>query len=144
MIPDLEWMIGSSLTDVEKTDYTWVFRFSDGTTITTTDSPWRLVGPEGILATSEDDGHQFGLPVPIDARQILRREAGGKAIENATVKETTGDLVLTMGQGSLEFLCLSMGYEAWHLTGANLEFVCMGGGRVERIEENEKGQRTRR
>jgi len=143
MKPDLKWMIGLTLTAVEKVDYTWAFKFNDKTGITT-ESPWRLSGPKGIVATSEDHGHKFGLSIPVNAEQILIKEVVGKAIENVTVKEPTGDLILAVGPSFLEFLCLSMGYESWHLTSTNLELVCVGGGRIEQIEKNEKGQRTRR
>jgi hypothetical protein len=54
MTPDLNWMIGSSLVEVEKTDYTWFFSFDGGTVISTTDSSWRFVKAKGIVITSED------------------------------------------------------------------------------------------
>jgi len=132
-MPDLKWMTGSSLTNARRVEYTWSFQFDNGTAITVTESPWRLVGLEGIVATSEDHGHQFGLPVPVNVEQILNKEVVGKAIEDIIVRETTGDLILTIGSCSLEFLCLSAGYEAWHLTSEHLELVCTGGGRVLKI-----------
>lgn len=134
MIPDLKWMIGLLLTEVQKVDYTWAFEFSDKTGITT-ESPWRLFGSKGIIATSEDHGHQFGLPIPVDVEQIMSTEVVGKAIENVILKETTGDLILAVGPNSIEFLCLSMGYESWHLTSTDLELVCMGGGKIVRYRE---------
>jgi len=143
MISDLKWMIGSSLRNARKIEYTWSFQFDNGAAITVTESPWRLVGPDAIVVTSEDHGHQFGLPVPVNAEQTLNRNLVGKAVKNIIVKETTGDLILIIGTSSLEFLCLSTGYEAWHLTSTNLELVCVGGGRVLKIEA-ERDNRTRR
>jgi hypothetical protein len=139
MIPDLKWLVGSSLTNIEKIDYTWAFRFGDGTVITTDGSPWRLVTETGVAVTSEDHGQQFGLPSSVDAAERLKTKAVGKTIDRAFVDSRTGDLTVAMGTSFLTFLCLSMGYESWHLTSGDLEFVCMGGGRVEQIQEDGKG-----
>lgn len=127
MIPNLEWMIGLSIVAVEKKDYTWFFRLNDGAAIAATDSPWRLVTPKGIAITSEDHGHQFDLPNPVDAAEIVKPQALGRKIDNCEVDEKTGDLTLHMGSISLTVPCLSSGYEAWHVTHGSLEIVCTGG-----------------
>ena len=61
--PDMAWLIGRTLKDVGKRDYSWFFALDDGSSIST-ESPWRLVIAKGIVVTSEDDGHPFELPTP--------------------------------------------------------------------------------
>jgi len=129
MIPDLKWMIGQSIKEIEKKDYTWFFRLDDGTVIGTEDS-WRLVGAERIVMTSEDHGQQFGHDSPVDAADIVKAETKGKALTHAEVDMKTGDLTLSIASTSLTFLCLSSGYEAWRITHGDLEYICTGGGTV--------------
>jgi hypothetical protein len=133
MIPDMKWMIGRSITEVQKKDYTWFFRFDDGTVIGTEDC-WRLIANGRIVITSEDHGHQFGLDSPVDAAGVVKAETNGKTVNRTVVDNNTGDLTLFMESTFLTFLCLSAGHEAWHITYTGLEFVCMGGGKVVEIK----------
>lgn len=64
--PDMTWLIGRTINKVEKLDYSWFFVLNDGGSIAT-ESPWRLVTSQGIVVTSEDHGHPFGLPAPVNA-----------------------------------------------------------------------------
>ena len=69
--PDLTWLVGLQLKAVEKKDYSWFFTFDDGGSIAT-ESFWRLITIEGVAVTSEDHGHQFGLPAPVDAANLAK------------------------------------------------------------------------
>ena len=135
MIPNLKWMIGLSIVAVEKKDYTWFFRLNDGAVIAATDSPWRLVTPKGVAITSEDHGHQFGLPSPVDAAEIVKPQALGRRIDNCEVDKKTGTSSSTWDQFLLRSYVFSSGYEAWHLTHSSLEIVCTGGGKIVNINE---------
>jgi hypothetical protein len=139
MIPDLKWVIGRSVTEVEKKDYTWFFRFDDGTVISTDDC-WRLGSTAGIVVTSADHGQQFGLASPINAADVVKTETNGKIVNNSELYKGTGDLSLSMESLSLTFFCLSSGYEAWHMTRGDLELVCMGGGRVVEISKDRNSE----
>ncbi len=129
MIPDLKWMVGRSIKEIEKKDYTWFFRFDDGTVIATEDC-WRLVGAGKLVVTSEDHGQQFGLDSPVNATDIVKAETNGKTVNNTEVDRNTGDLTLWIASNSLTFLCLSSGYEAWRITHGNFEYICTGSGKV--------------
>jgi hypothetical protein len=138
-MPDLRWMIGRSITEVEKKDYTWFFRFDDGTVIGTEDS-WRLIVNAKIAITSEDHGHQFGHDTPVDAAGVVIAETNGKTVNRTVVDNTTGDLTLFLKSTFLTFLCLSSGYEAWRITHGDLEFICMGGGKVVKISNGKTSE----
>jgi len=59
----------------------WVFQFGNGAVLST-QSQWRLLSPNAILLTSEDDGQQYGLPKPVDAvgniSELLKRRVVSK------------------------------------------------------------------
>ncbi|WP_370191086.1 hypothetical protein [Qipengyuania sp.] len=77
-------------------------------------SSWRLVGDNNIVVTSEDHGHRFGLPKPIDAVEILNTVLAGAPVAKVEVSSTTGDLIILFAGGvRLEILTLSAGYESW-------------------------------
>jgi len=128
MPPELKWFIGRQIKNVEKTDYTWSFIFDDHSSICS-EGPWRLVTSDGIVVTSEDHGHQFGLPAPVDACQRILAEIGGKPVEGFAVKEMTGDLTLFFEEAvSVQLLQLSCGYENWRTVHGVEQVFCIGGG----------------
>lgn len=54
-------LVGEQLRSVEKRDFSWFFGFS-GEVSLATETFWRLINEDRIVVTSEDHGHQFGLP----------------------------------------------------------------------------------
>jgi hypothetical protein len=117
-------------------DYTWFFDFDGGGSITT-ESTWRLVTTDGIKATSEDHGHKFGLQVPVDTIEVLKKTIGQQTIQQYKLDTTTGDLLLLFGSKcELQFLTLSSGYESWHIVHGAQEVVCMGGGKLQELKKN--------
>lgn len=134
MIPYLKWMVGRSIQEIEKKDFTWFFRFDDGTVIATEDC-WRLVSAGGIVVTSEDHEQQFGLNSPVNAADRVKSEMDGKTVAHVEVDRYTGDLTLAVPPMFLTFLCLSSGYEAWRLSHGDVEFVSTGGGKLVEIRE---------
>jgi len=129
-------LIGQSLTSIEKQDYSWIFLLSGGDMICT-ESAWRLVTSGGIIVTSEDHGHQFGLQAPIDATERVRTIFRDEPITETIHDKTTGDLVIRLTeQRSLQFLQMSCGYESWRLLIQNREYICMGGGEYASFERN--------
>lgn len=80
-----------------------------------TDS-WRLIGSKSIITTSEDDGHQFGLPAPVDAEARANEALADNRIAAVEMDVRTGDCTLRFGNGlSLQILTWSSGYETWQL-----------------------------
>ena len=123
-------LIGRQLLSVEKMDYTWFFGFGTGVTLAT-ESPWRFIEQGRIVASSEDHGHQFGLPAPTDAAREVMSRAAGRTVEAAPVASDSGDLmVMFPGRAYLQLLQLSSGYESWRLSADGSESICMGGGNI--------------
>jgi hypothetical protein len=131
---------GARLQSVQKKDYTWFFGFTDSVRVTT-ESPWRLLFPDGIVVTSEDHGHQFGLPSPVDASAKVSMTLKKAPIRTSRIDASTGDLFLSFPDGTLlQFLQMSSGYEAWSLCVGDNTFICTGGGEINTF--NEKQQRS--
>src|SRR3954451_8569550 len=91
---------GARLQSVEKKDYTWFFRFTDSVGVTT-QSSWRLISPDGIVVTSEDHGHPFGLPSPVDASAKVSLTLKNDPIRTSRIDASTGDLFLSFPGGTL-------------------------------------------
>jgi|SRR5213594_1783690 len=72
-------LVGQTLRSVEKKDYSWFFAFADEISIGT-ESPWRFLTVDGIVVTSENHEHQFGLPAPIDAAKRVLAGVSGKSV----------------------------------------------------------------
>lgn len=125
---DLTELVGQSLTLVRKEDRSWSFLFSGGDALFT-EEPWRLMGPNGILAASEDDQEKFGLPDSVDSLNQVTDALVGMPVIAARHDPRSGDLRVEFPDGrTLEFLQLSGGYEAWRLHLRDTEFICLGGG----------------
>jgi hypothetical protein len=115
---------------VEKKDYSWFFMFTEGVSVAT-ESPWRLINEGRIVVTSEDDGHQFGLPQPVDAASNVREALRGRTVEAAAICESSGDLIITFSeQAQLQVLQMSGEYESWRLSHVGGETICCGGGEI--------------
>lgn len=94
---------------------------------------WRLVSPEGIALTDEDQGQRFGLPEPVDAEASANALLAGATVSSATVDRVTGDLCLRFSNDlRLDLVNNSSGYEGWqgsfHYGGKEASIVAMGGG----------------
>jgi len=125
---DCELLIGHSLQSLAKRDFSWFFVFGDSLSIVT-ESPWRFITAAGIFVTSEDHGHPFGLPAPVDAAAKVLSETAGQTILSAIIDPLIGDFAIHFSNHLLlQFLQLSCGYEAWRLYSAGAETICMGGG----------------
>lgn len=133
---ELKWIIGQRIKEMGKQDYTWFFDFDGGGSITT-ETTWRLVTAEGIKATSEDHGHKFGLPTPLDVIDVTKKAIGQETIKQYNVDPKTGDLLLYFDSNcELQFLNLSSGYESWHIVHGTQEIICMGGGKLQKLEKD--------
>lgn len=125
-------LLGLRLLSVSKLDYTWIFRFADGSLVLT-ESSWRLVADKAVRTSSEDHGQQFGLPAPVDAAKRVSSKIGRGQIVAASISAISGDLVIEFKGGVvLQFLQMSAGYEAWTLVLRGDEYHCVGGGHISR------------
>jgi hypothetical protein len=125
-----EGLVGQRLERLEKRDFTWFFGFSDQSQIAT-EAEWRLVGPERIIVGSDDHGHPFGLPAPVDAAEKVLLHLGGQLVKGASITSNTGDLSVEFdGNHRLQFLQLSCGYESWRFNIRGVSLYCIGGGQI--------------
>ena len=107
---------GTLLSSVEKCapDF-WVFHFGDVVHLSV-ESPWRILSPNSILLTRDDDGQTFGSATPIDAAARVRELLVGRAVASAEVNSVSADLRIQFDDGRvLEIVNLSSGYESWTL-----------------------------
>lgn len=123
----IEPLIGCRLISVEQRDHSWCFGFS-GDSVIVTESAWRLIVDGRIAVSSEDHGHPFGRPEPVDAASSAQWVVGQK-VEAASISECTGDLTVEFsGKTQLQLLQVSSGYESWRLRTSGGETICTGGG----------------
>lgn len=107
-------MIGKTVS-VERREGDWVFQFGPDFVITV-GTFWRLIGKTYICVSSEDDGHQFGLPAPIDVEAESNRLLAGKAVRSVEADIRTGDLnILLDGHLTIDIVTFSAGYESWQM-----------------------------
>ena len=86
---------------------------------------------DSIVVTSEDHGHQFGLPAPVDAAERVLSRVAGQPVVAASIIRTTGDLSIEFAhQFHLQLLQMSCGYESWRLHIQGNETICTGGGDI--------------
>lgn len=102
-------------------DFAWEFTFSSNLKLRV-DCLWRLLVSGRIATTSEDHGHRFGLPNPVDCAVELRRLLG-TPVTAASVRSGTVDVSLSFDDLLLEIIATSAGYEAWVLSGRNVIVV---------------------
>ena len=120
---DVSLLVGRRLDDVAKRDHIWEFAFSGGLGLEV-GCLWRLLFVERLRLTSEDHGHQFGLPAPVDCLTELRQQIVGASVTAAAVRVGTVDMSLGFDGGyTLEVIATSAGYEAWLLGGGGLLMV---------------------
>ncbi|MDO8544890.1 MAG: hypothetical protein Q7S40_30970 [Opitutaceae bacterium] len=126
----LPWIIGKRLVEAAKKDFTWLFAFTDGVTVTT-DSSWRLLTTEGVVVTSQDDGQLFGLREPVDAGARVLAVISDSTVRESRMGERSGDLIIDFHAGAtLEFLTLSSGFESWSAWYGADGIVCTDGGAI--------------
>jgi hypothetical protein len=120
-------IVGNELVSVERLDYSWFVGFGAGITVAT-EAHWRLIADGRIVVTSEDHGHQFGLPEPVDAAARLLARTRGHQSSGAAIDPSTGDLTIDFVERmQLQFLQTSLGYESWRLYVHGSETICGGG-----------------
>jgi hypothetical protein len=130
---DFSWLVSHSLVSATRREFDWVFEFDRGVAIVVS-CLWRLLHDNRIGVTSQDDGHQFGLPAPVDATAILNQRLAGRVVERVEVQSQTLDLSLHFSGGLiLQFVPDSSGYEAWILTTPIEQFIAAGGGEIFRV-----------
>jgi hypothetical protein len=120
---------GRRLKEVVREEHQWAFSFEEDVSIAVW-GLWRIVAEGRNCLCSEDDGHQFGLPAPIDGAAEAWDYLRDKAVETVSLR-TTGDLTFSFaGSIALEVIQNSSGYEAWQLVSPAFQVICQGGGQL--------------
>lgn len=129
-VPNIPNIVGARLRFVEKKDYSWFFTLTDNVNVAT-ETPWRFVNGDRVVVTSEDHGHKFGLPNPVDASVCVLSAVQDAPIQTVRIDTATGDLFVYFSDKMfLQFLQMSGGLEAWRLFIGQREFICTGGGEI--------------
>lgn len=117
---------------VERREADWAFDLQDDISLAV-GCHWRLVSPDSIALTDEDDGQRFGLPEPVDAETKANALLAGATILSATIDQVTADLCLQFSTGfRLDLINNSSGYEGWQArfnhAGNDASIIALGGG----------------
>ena len=129
---DLSWMIGRRIIGVSFYEpEAWDFIFDPKCGIGV-ECLWRIVEDGKVVLTSEDRGHQFGLPAPVDASAKATTLLSEQSITAVQLREATTDIVIELTGGlRLEIIPTSSGYESWQLRDPfGFSYVAQGGGQI--------------
>jgi len=127
---ELAWLVEQRFQSIARREYDWVVAFDNDASLVIA-CLWRLVEAGRIQVTSEDEGHQFGLPAPVDAASEINRRLAGVAVEAVELRKGLLDLELRFSTGhSLQVIPTSSGYEAWQASSRNRQFIAVGGGEL--------------
>ena len=103
----------------------WVFQFGNGAVLST-QSQWRLLSPNAILLTSEDDGQQYGLPKPVDAVGSISGLLKSRVVSKVEVDQASADFKIYFDHETvLQIVNLSFGYGDWTLNSEG-DFIMVG------------------
>ena len=117
----LDSLRGRICTEVVRWEYSWLFVFDEGWSLTV-ECPWRIVAGGRIAVAHSDHEQWFGLPEPVDVPSKAMSLLSGQVVRGASIRPETSDLFLEFnGANRLELLNDSSGYECWQLSGPNGE-----------------------
>jgi|ERR1017187_2562872 hypothetical protein len=102
---ELACLVGHRFQSLTRREFDWVLAFDQHERLVIA-CLWRLVEDGRIRFTSQDDGRQFGLPAPVDARNEVNRRLAGASVraedvllnpENDTLVSRTSGRPITFG-----------------------------------------------
>jgi len=106
----------------------WNFEFADRISFNVS-AMWRLLIEKYIRFVSLDNGHQFGLPRPLDLVSELTEIIRGKALLEIKVQQFTADLLLKLSDNiQIEIFISSSGYETYTFAIEDKNYIGMGAG----------------
>jgi hypothetical protein len=140
----LDAWIAQLCTSIERWEHSWGFGF-DGAGALTIECPWRIISDGRIALAGTDDGHQFGLPEPLDGEAKARELLVGKQVTAVRIDPVSADLRVVFGENAiLELFNNSAGYEGWNAVavrnGKSLNIIAQGGGAIAMFEQPENPQ----
>ena len=118
----------------DKDGESWHFIFDNKIWITSSGF-WRLLKSNKIVSISLDNGHQFGLPEPLDLVQELNNILTGKKLLKIVVENDTSDINLFISDDiKIEIFISSTGYETYEFGIENKRYIGLGSGEIAIIE----------
>ena len=126
--------IGKACDEVLRREHDWTFQFGEAGPVVA-ECPWRIIAEGEIALAGEDDGHQFGLPKPVDGVKRAMSLLSGRPIISVEVSPISSDLKVHFeGDATLELFNNSSGYQAWQATvkrdGKSSMLIAQGGGQM--------------
>ena len=92
---------------------------------------WRLLERNNIVFVSFDNGHQFGLPKPLDLVDEVNKVLTGMSLTRIEVDKDTADLTLTLtSEFKLQIFIASSGYETYDFSINNKRYMGLGSGEI--------------
>ncbi|GAB2787439.1 hypothetical protein GCM10027275_35230 [Rhabdobacter roseus] len=115
----------------EKDTASWHFYFSDKI-YASSFGFWRLLKANKIVFTSFDNGHQFGLPQPLDLVENITKQLTAKKLTEIRVNKDTADLTLVISDDiKIQIFIASSGYEAYDFSFGDNRYIGLGSGDIE-------------
>ncbi len=108
----------------------WCFLFKDRI-YASSSGFWRLLVEDKIVYVSLDQGHQFGLPKPLDLVDEVIKLLTGKYLVAIDVDKNTADLTLTISDGiKIQIYIASSGYETYDFSYHDKRYIGLGSGEI--------------
>ena len=112
----------------DKDTDTWYFYFADQIHASSSGF-WRLLKTNKIVLVSLDNGHQFGLPQPIDLVEKVTKQLSDKTLTEIIVDKDTADLTLIISDDiKIQIFIASSGYETYEFSLQDKRYIGLGSG----------------
>jgi hypothetical protein len=142
MTKDLTFKTNSIFDSVtyDKDADSWQFYFADKIYVSTSGF-WRLLKANRIVFVSLDNGHQFGLPQPLDLVESTTKQLTGKKLTEIKVDKDTADLTLTISDDiEIQVFIASSGYETYDFSIDDKRYIGLGSGEIGIVEATDNPQ----
>ena len=118
----------------------WHFYFADRIYVSSSGF-WRLLNANRIVFVSLDNGHQFGLPQPLDLVENITKQLTGKKLTEIRVDKDTADLTLTISDDiKIQIFIASSGYETYDFSIEDKRYIGLGSGDIGIVEATDNPQ----
>ncbi len=118
----------------------WYFYFADKIHASSSGF-WRLLIANRIVLVSFDNGHQFGLPEPLDLIEKITKHLTGKKLMEIRVDKDTADLTLIISDDTkIQIFIASSGYESYDFSFEGNRYIGLGSGNIGIVEATENPQ----
>ena len=112
----------------------WHFYFADRIYVSSSGF-WRLLNANRVVFVSLDNGHQFGLPQPLDLVENITKQLTGKKLTEIRVDKDTADLTLTISDDiKIQIFIASSGYETYDFSIEDKRYIGLGSGDIGIVE----------